>query len=57
MCKGKCPVCRYNVGPIWANTLVDNPSAYDVTCPKCKTELLIYKVNSEIYLREKPTYF
>ena len=56
MCKGKCPVCRYN-SPIWANILVDNPGAYDVACPKCKTELLIYKVKSEIYLREKPTYF
>ena len=57
MCKGKCPVCRYNAGPIWTNILVRNPGAYDVACPKCKTELLIYKVNSEIYLREKPTYF
>jgi len=45
-------VCGYNSAPAWLRSY-----SYDVMCPKCKTQLLIYTVNDEIYLREKPTYF
>jgi len=55
--KGKCPVCRYNAAPVWLNIFITKPDAYDVTCPKCKSELLIYNINDKIYLKAKPSYF
>jgi len=54
--KGKCPVCGFSAA-VWVSGLIDNPEPYDATCPECKTELLIYRVRREIYLREKSTYF